>query len=120
MSFSALRLAVGTLTVVPVGDLPEIGPRIAGRAKQLTRRRSLRVTLKLKKGPICDVTIELVGPRGRVYASARALQLKSGRRGVTLRRSIRLARGGYRVRVTALSKLGEQVSVRSSVKGRLR
>jgi adenosylcobinamide-GDP ribazoletransferase len=32
MSFSALRLAVGTLTVVPVGDLPEITPRIAGRA----------------------------------------------------------------------------------------
>jgi hypothetical protein len=96
------------------------GPRIGGRAKQLTRRGRIRVTLNLKEGPVCDVAIELVGPRGRVYATGRVLRLKSGRRGVFLRRSMRLVRGSYRVRLTALSRLGEHVTVRSSVKGRLR
>lgn len=95
------------------------GPRIAGKVKQLNRRGGVRTTLNLRGGPVCDVTIELVGPRGRVYASARALRLKSGRRTVTLRRLTRLAKGGYRVRVTALSRLGEHVQVRSSVKGKL-
>jgi adenosylcobinamide-GDP ribazoletransferase len=33
--FPALRLAVGTLTVIPVGDLPEIDSRTAGRAMLL-------------------------------------------------------------------------------------
>jgi adenosylcobinamide-GDP ribazoletransferase len=32
VAYTALRLAVGTLTVIPVGDLPEIDPRTAGRA----------------------------------------------------------------------------------------
>lgn len=32
MSWPALRLTVGTLTVIPVGALPEIDPRTAGRA----------------------------------------------------------------------------------------
>jgi hypothetical protein len=95
------------------------GPRIAGRVKQLNRLRTVRPTLSLKKGPVCDVTIELVGPRGRVYASAQALRLKTGRRVVALRRLTRLVKGAYRVRVTALSRLGDHVSVRSAVKGRL-
>jgi hypothetical protein len=95
------------------------GPRIAGNAKQLSRRRSLSVTLNLRRGPVCDVTIELVGPRGRVYASLRALRLKAGRRNVTLRRLARLPRGGYRLRVSAVSRLGDQVEVRSTVRGRL-
>lgn len=32
MAFPGLRLAVGTLTVVPIGPLPEISPDIGGRA----------------------------------------------------------------------------------------
>jgi hypothetical protein len=97
-----------------------VGPRIQGKVKQLNRRPSIRTTLNLKKGPVCDVTIELVGPRGRTYASARMLRLKPGRHTVTLRRLTRLAKGGYHVRVTALSRLGDHVFVRSAVKGRLR
>ena len=85
-----------------------------------TCRRSVRATLNLRNGPVCDVTIELVGPRGRVYASARALRVTTGRHAVSLQKLIRLARGGYRIRVTALSRLGEHVQVRSTVKGRLR
>jgi hypothetical protein len=95
-----------------------VGPSISGKAKGLNRRRSLTVALNLRRGPLCDVTIELVGPRGRVYASLRALRLKAGRRSVTLRRLGRLPRGSYRLRVSALSRLGDQVQVRSSVKGR--
>jgi hypothetical protein len=96
-----------------------VGPRITGKAKQLNRHRAVRVTLNLKKGPVCDASIELVGPRGHVYATSRTLRLKTGRRAVTLHRHLRLARGGYRVRVTALSRLGEHVLVRSAVKGKL-
>ena len=95
------------------------GPRIAGKVKQLNRRRTFRVALNLKKGPVCDVSLELVGPRGRVYADARALRLQGGRHNVTLQRHLRLPRGGYRVQVTALSRLGEHVLVRSAVKGKL-
>jgi hypothetical protein len=96
-----------------------VGPRIAGKVKRLNRSRTIRTTLNLKKGPVCDVTLELVGPRGRVYATARALRLPAGRRAVTLGRHLRLARGGYTLRVTALSALGEHVLVRSAVKGKL-
>lgn len=35
MSWPALRLAVGTLTVIPVGELPTITPRVAARAMTL-------------------------------------------------------------------------------------
>lgn len=95
------------------------GPRISGRLKQLNRLRSFRANLTLKKGPVCDVTIELVGPRDKTYASTRLLRLKAGKRSIALHRFGRLRRGNYRLRVTALSRFGEQVIVRGSVKGRL-
>jgi hypothetical protein len=95
------------------------GPRIRGNQKRLNRLRRLKIALNLKKGPVCDVTIELVGPRRRVYASTRSLRLKGGRRAVSLRRTARLRKGGYRLRVTALSRLGEHVQLRGSVKGKL-
>lgn len=95
------------------------GPAIAGRVKQLNKRGSLRLALNLKKGPVCDVLIQLVGRRGQPYASKQLISLRGGRSVVTLRRFGRLVRGSYRVQLTALSALGEHVTVRSSLKGRL-
>jgi hypothetical protein len=68
---------------------------------------------------VCDVELELVGPRGRVYAEAVAISLK-GSRLVKLERVRRLARGRYRLRVTALTQFEERVPVRTRVSGRLK
>lgn len=45
MAFPALRLAVGTLTVVPVGELPEIDRRMGGRAMLLAPVATLPLAL---------------------------------------------------------------------------
>jgi hypothetical protein len=87
--------------------------------KQLNKRGALTIPITLNRGPVCDVTVALVGPRGRVYASGRMLRLKGGRLRVRLSRVGRLARGGYRLQVTALSRLGDHVRVRSSLRGKL-
>jgi hypothetical protein len=95
------------------------GPRIAGRVKSLNRLRRIAVKLTLAGGPACDMTLVLVGPGSRVYATARALRLGSGRRTVALRRTRQLRKGAYRLRMTALSRLGDHVQVRGSVRGKL-
>ena len=97
------------------------GPAFGGTVKQLNRRRTLRIGFVLRRGPICDVELRLVGPRGRTYARARSVRLKGGRRRVTLKRTrYRLAKGNYRLRATALSRLGDHVVLRGNVNGRLR
>ena len=95
------------------------GPRFGGSAKRLNRGGGVAVRLNLKRGPVCDVTLELVGPHRRVYASKRMLRLKGGRRTVRLTRVRRLARGGYRLRVTGLSDRGLPAEVRSTLRGKL-
>ena len=75
----------------------------------------------LKRGPVCDVQVRLLGPRGRVYATARALRIKGGRRRISLKRTgYRLAKGNYRLRVTALSRFGDRVLVPTKLKGKLK
>jgi hypothetical protein len=95
------------------------GPRLSGTAKQLGRRRVLTISMTIKKGPLCDVDARLVGPRGRVYASARSIRLKGGRRHIALTRKRKLVRGSYSLQVTALDSLGDPVRVRSTVRGKL-
>jgi hypothetical protein len=96
------------------------GPRFGGQVKQLNRRRSLGIAIVLRRGPVCDVEARLLGPGGRIYARARALRIKGGRRRISLRRTgYKLAKGNYRLQITALSRLGDRVSVRSSLKGKL-
>jgi hypothetical protein len=94
------------------------GPVLRGKAKQLNRAGRLRFKINLKKGPVCDATIELTGPHGQPYAATRTIRLKGGRHTVSLRRFGRLVRGGYRIRITGLSRLGEYVQVHGSLKGR--
>jgi hypothetical protein len=94
------------------------GARFGGKVKQLNRRGAVALPLTLKSGPVCDVQIDLVGPGGRTYAVARTLRLKSGKRRVRLQRVDRLRRGGYHLRVTGLSQLGDLVPVKSTLRGR--
>jgi hypothetical protein len=91
------------------------GPRIAGAAG----RRVVPVRFAVRGSALCDVQAELVGKRGRVYAQAVAIRLQ-GRSFLRLHATRHVARGGYRLRLSAIDELGERVVVRSSVKGKLR
>lgn len=95
------------------------GPAFAGNLKRLNKRRGITIGFTLKRGPICDVEVQLSGPRGRVYASAQAIRLKTGRRFVSLARSATLARGGYSLTVTGLDSFGNHVRVPGKVSGRI-
>jgi hypothetical protein len=101
-------------------ELAQIGgPRFGGTATTLNRRPVVGVRLAIQRGPVCDVELELVGPRSRVYATTRAISLK-GRPLVRLQRIRTLARGGYRLRVSAVSQLGERLRVKSVLRGVLK
>jgi hypothetical protein len=95
------------------------GPAITGRAKPRNRRRNIGVTVGVRGALLCDVDLQLVGPHGAVYAETRAARLRP-RSVVRLTRVRKLVRGSYRLRVTAISKLGERVSVRTRLTGKLR
>ena len=94
------------------------GPRIRGGARALSRRRSLSFRIAVRGHPLCDVELALRGPRGRIYAVGQSVFLK-GRRVVRLRRTRQLAKGVYRLEVSARSRLGEREPVRTRVRGRL-
>jgi hypothetical protein len=96
------------------------GPRLAGKPKTLNRRHKLPVKLTVHQGPVCDVTAQLVGPRGRVYAVGRKAALLTGKRVLAMRRTRSLVKGSYHVTVTAVSELGGRVTVRTRVSGRLK
>jgi hypothetical protein len=95
------------------------GAPFAGKVKQLNSRGALTIPITLNRGPVCDVAVALVGPRARVYARGRMLRLKGGRLRLRLNRVGRLAPGRYGLQVTALSRLGDHVRVRSSLRGKL-
>ena len=95
------------------------GPRFAFSAHRLNRDGLVPVKVNLKNGPVCDVSIQLVGPRGRVYAAKRQLELKGGKRTVRLARTRAFAKGGYRLRVTGLARDGLPSEVRSTLRGKL-
>ena len=94
------------------------GRRISGSARSLNRRSALGFRVNVRRGPVCDVQVELVNRRGHVHAVGRAVWLK-GRRIVRLRRVASLRRGVYRLRVTAISELGDRERVRTRVRGRI-
>ncbi|HEY0630460.1 MAG TPA: hypothetical protein VGC98_00260, partial [Thermoleophilaceae bacterium] len=94
------------------------GPSFQGQSKQLSARATLTLAFTIRKGPLCDVEATLVGPHGRVYASARSIRLQGGRRRLHLTRTRKLARGSYSLRITALSNLGDPVPVHTTVKGK--
>jgi hypothetical protein len=95
------------------------GPLFKGALKQLAKRSTLTLTADIKNGPLCDLDARLIGPRGKVYAEARSIRLKGGHRHIRLTRTRRLARGSYRLQMSALDALGDGVNVRSTVKAKL-
>lgn len=114
----------------PGGGLPEAcagaradrariaGPRLRGAAGARNRVTRVPVELVVRRSRICDVELELRGPRGHVYAKGRVGHLL-GRATVALPRLRTFRSGAYRLRVTALDRLGRRVPVRGSVRGRL-
>jgi hypothetical protein len=95
------------------------GPLFKGASKQLAKRGSLTVAANIRKGPLCDADARLVGPHGKVYARARSIRLKGGRRRIRLTRTRKLVRGSYTLSITALDALGDPVRVHSTVKAKL-
>jgi hypothetical protein len=95
------------------------GPLFKGALKTIGNRSALTLTATIKKGPLCDLDARLVGPRGKVYAEARSIRLKGGRRRIRLVRMRKLVRGSYRLQMTALDSLGDTVFVRCTVKASL-
>ena len=95
------------------------GSSFSGSARAFSRRRTLELRVRLTGSPVCDVDVQLRGPRGRVYAVARAVRL-SGSERLSLVRVRRYAKGTYRLRVRALDSLGDRRRVRTSVRGRMR
>lgn len=142
VSTATLRVSNGSETVVdggpggsdptpggPGAGLPDecwqaraqrarVAGRISGSARRLNRKRRLALRVTLKRSSVCDVDVRLRGPRGRVYAVARAVRL-SGRERLRLVRVRRLVPGSYKLKVTALDPFGERRSVRSRVRGRI-
>jgi hypothetical protein len=94
-------------------------PPFKGALKQLAKRSTLTLSATIKKGPLCDLDARLIGPRGKIYAEARSVRLKGGRRRIRLTRTRRLARGSYRLQISALDAVGDTVTVRATVKARL-
>ncbi|HEY2636734.1 MAG TPA: hypothetical protein VGI54_05040 [Solirubrobacteraceae bacterium] len=95
------------------------GAAFAGNLKRLNKRGRFTLGFTLKRGPVCDAEVQLSGPRGRVYATAQAIRLKTGRRFVSLARGRALARGRYTLTVTGLDRLGNHVRVPGKVGGKL-
>lgn len=95
-----------------------VGSPFTGKAKRRNRSRGLRLALTVRGALLCDVHLELVGPRGRVYAETRAARL-APRSLVRFTRLRKLARGSYRLRVTAISTTGVRVRVPARLPGRL-
>src|SRR4051794_7624242 len=108
----------------PACDTPRIeraritGADLAGPPSAYNLER-VPVRIVVRGARVCDAELRLYGPRGLLYAMGRAVQLK-GRRRVELPRRRRFVRGRYRLEVTGLSRLGDRVEVRTTVRGRLR
>jgi hypothetical protein len=95
------------------------GSGIGGSAKQLNRRGTVALTVVVRRSLVCNVRLDLVGPRGHIYAHGESVRLK-GRTRVRLLRLARLRKGGYHLRVSAVSSLGGRAPVRTNLTGRLR
>jgi hypothetical protein len=95
------------------------GAIFKGNVKRLNKRRHMSIPLKLTKGPVCDVRLDLEGPHGRIYATRRIVRVKSGSQFIRLTRNSKLVKGGYRLAITALGRTGEHVTVKSTLKARL-
>src|SRR4051794_363439 len=92
---------------------------LGGSAAGFNARGVIALRIAVRRAAICDVQADLLGPKGRVYASGIGGRL-SGRATLRLQRTRRLGRGAYRLRITAVDYLGRRVNVRSTVRGRLR
>lgn len=104
------------------GCLASENPRISGRLasgssmrKVLNRSRSIALSVNVTRGPVCAATLELVGPKRRVYATGTAAKLRGRGQSVYLRRTRRLVRGRYRLRVEASGLAGVRGHVRSTL-----
>ena len=87
----------------------------ASTVRARNRERALVVSLSARAGPVCAARLELVGPRGRVYARGQAETIDRTPQLVRLRRVRRLVRGRYRLRIEAAGLGGIRVNVRSRV-----
>lgn len=90
----------------------------SGRAGAYNRFRRVPLSIFVRGASVCDAELRLIGPRGRVYAKGQAIRL-TGRRVVRLPRLRTFRSGAYRLKVTAVSRHGRRIGVRTRLRGRL-
>lgn len=100
-----------------------VGGELAGGpalAALRNRSRFVALSLRVARGPLCAAGLELRGPKRRVYARAEVAAVPGRGQIVVLRRTRRLVRGRYRLRVEAAGFAGVRVAVPSKLSFRLR
>jgi hypothetical protein len=100
-----------------------LGGRLTGGTRNVKRRnrfRGLVISTTVARGPLCDARFRLIGPRKRVYARGEEDVVRGRGQRVKLRRTRKLRKGRYRLRVDAAGYARLRVAVPSSVKFRLR
>jgi hypothetical protein len=108
------------------GCLPKTRSQIGGQlldgalpVKRRNRQRTLTLGMRVTRGPVCSARLELRGPKNRVYARGDVPILRGKGQRVVLRRTRKLVRGRYRLRVQARGLAGVRTTVRSKMTVRL-
>ena len=89
-------------------------------ARMRNRTRRLSVRLRTSKGPVCQARMELVGPKGRTYARVSVFNVSGSGQVVSLRRTRRLARGRYVLKMNGAGLAGVRTAIRTRVSFTLR
>jgi hypothetical protein len=106
---------------LPSTTRPAVGGGFTGpgTAKRANGRRTMVLRMRVRNGPLCDVQLALVGPKGQIYARGAAGVVRGTQR-VSVTRVRKLKRGRYRLRVEARGIAAIRFPVPSSLTFRLR
>ena len=88
--------------------------------KMRNRTRRLSVQVRTSKGPVCNARLTLTGPKGRTYGKASVFNLQGSGQVISLRRTRRLVRGRYVLKMNGVGLAGVRTAIRTRVSFRLR
>jgi hypothetical protein len=100
----------------------EVGGQLLGSAmpvKRRNRQRTVTLAMRVTRGPVCRADLELRGPKNRVYARGAVAILRGGGQQVVLKRTRKLVRGRYRLRVRAAGLAGVRTTIPTKMTVRL-
>lgn len=96
------------------------GPSLRGGPGDLNRVLRIPLRVRLTGSALCDATVRLLGPGGRVYAQGRYPALRrGGLRRLTIPRLRTFVPGRYRLEATGLDGRGRRARATTKLTGRL-